>query len=1226
MSAFTSTNCNISDVNSVSIDNFTKFSSEQHRSIDLISNQYNIPFFTTYRESNIFSGIKWMNVKESTIDGFKIHYIYQNTPHKKDDNNDRYNLIFMPHFWNNDKSDFEFLSKGILQVYYLNDKGKIIQINMDEMNKYNESKIYSIHKTGVLDELVISDEQEIPETVKNLIFKKQRLYVTFKWFNENGNYWKNGDAYFYGIYDFADTNWTFDTNTGEPNYNNYVDVKNNPKISDDEICEEMQKFVKKMQVDKNALLGIKAKKPTSPKGNSTNGPSAGGGGPNTVFNFTGSSSASGGGQPSTGTNPKSKTSNLITVNVKYAFAPAGNPAINIEPALCKDSIFTENINTTNIDVGKQINEMAVKIKEVYKKFITQTNLMFQNVDDYMFYLKENNSNNYKWLPTENFVIIAGHIYYRTYGSFEPAEELYSKFSEITDGSTIFITHINGDNCLPKQSLSNFALQYVDNQTLYTRLVLFNKRFESIRKIRGDGNCYYASVMFGLFENIIADKITGKDRMEKLKNNIKNALNANNDVVITLLKYPQGGYINEPNNNPRPKHYDDFNQYINTLLTKDWKTAEDFETNYMQNNWLYETLVTIGKILVSLWFIENHSKDANGLKIGFAQYANATETWSNENYDNYNTNKSNIDDLAMSFCINYIMRWGENAEGTFVELNALGEKLHCDIKRVFNQRTAANVDMPDSIYTYSGADKNGSVTILLSPGHYDLLYERPKILPAGGGGSSAVISTDKDEIIKDVNNAISKSDYDTIIAVAKSIQSNPIKSDIDKHMNTLVGVDKLVNNICAYIYFNCTRTDFNIDEINIHNKINKFIFEKTKSGSGVDSNLLRKTLNNYETKFAGQLCNGLTIAKIGNDGIVANSYKNSDVYKILHNPSITIPTTGVSPNITIDVIAQSCDKFLNANSSAIYTANLTKFYNKKINWKNAILDARYEIIECDNRNTDMQLCFQGWLFENDEDNKISYPLIGIYGDADEIQIQNNSVGKNDLTISMFNTKFVQQNYKTETGAIGDANSAIVKITNICDFFAVCVDLNNLEQPRILLVYVHMVDPNYAMINIDEVFDKVKNVFNNYFTTALTYESNISRQNLPPPPPVAGTVTSNKKKASNAATGNAPDLYPPQPPVAGTAKPALTSTSTSTLIPTSITAPIFIQVKFKGIEIQGNVEIINSAAAGSPISLSNCITKLTSNPINASDEKTFVIELGPAEIEAMDALVADILNTP
>ncbi len=120
-------------------------------------------------------------------------------------------------------------------------------------------------------------------------------------------------------------------------------------------------------------------------------------------------------------------------------------------------------------------------------------------------------------------------------------------------------------------------------------------------------------------------------------------------------------------------------------------------------------------------------------------------------------------------------------------------------------------------------------------------------------------------------------------------------------------------------------------------------------------------------------------------------------------------------------------------------------------------------------------------------------------------------------------------------------------------------------------------------------------------------------MPPPPVVKNTVNPVLTHVSTSTTtGNAPNLYPPQPPLIA-----------STATPASITAPIFIQVKFKGIEIQGNVEILEPPPTSS-ISLSNCITKLTSTPIDASVEKTFFIKLDQPEIAAMDKLVAEILT--
>ena len=204
------------------------------------NDQYQIPFFSTYRESNSYSGTEWMTVKSSEIDGKTVHYINQKTPppKPKGDATDRYNWIFVPHLWNFYDGINPFVSKGVLDVYVLNKSNN--EFTKVDVNTYNTDKSYSVHDDGNDDSHVISDSVEIPDAVKDLIAKKERLYVNFKW--------NDKPETFCGIYDFQNTIWNWipvTDNAGNEDFDSssYVfDSTVVPTTNDDEICKAMEDF------------------------------------------------------------------------------------------------------------------------------------------------------------------------------------------------------------------------------------------------------------------------------------------------------------------------------------------------------------------------------------------------------------------------------------------------------------------------------------------------------------------------------------------------------------------------------------------------------------------------------------------------------------------------------------------------------------------------------------------------------------------------------------------------------------------------------------------------------------------------------------------------------------------------------------------------------------------------------------------------------------------------
>ena len=203
------------------------------------SKKFDVPFFTMYQLYTDYSGEKWMNVKYAEIGGTKIHYIKQNTPPKNTIINDygklnsSFDTIFMPHYWNK-TGLMPGNKKGDLQVYIENG-GSFVNLSNEEtinqtdetMENYNNTKSYIVH-----DDLLLSDSHKIPELLIEKILSHARLFLSFKW--------NDDDDIFYGIYDFADSKWKIESDAY--NHEMLTDVKS---MNEDEnkICEAMTDFL-----------------------------------------------------------------------------------------------------------------------------------------------------------------------------------------------------------------------------------------------------------------------------------------------------------------------------------------------------------------------------------------------------------------------------------------------------------------------------------------------------------------------------------------------------------------------------------------------------------------------------------------------------------------------------------------------------------------------------------------------------------------------------------------------------------------------------------------------------------------------------------------------------------------------------------------------------------------------------------------------------------------------
>ncbi len=147
----------------------------------------------------------------------------------------------------------------------------------------------------------------------------------------------------------------------------------------------------------------------------------------------------------------------------------------------------------------------------------------------------------------------------------------------------------------------------------------------------------------------------------------------------------------------------------------WRCAEDFEAEVVRNPRLDNILVLTCRVLLSRWALDNETRDCNGLSLRDSLV--------------FMANRPCADTL--DYCREYLMCWGECAEGPTVELGGLCEMLQCSsrivyVDRLSSQSSQSGSSQPDFGVSYECADGIGSVMLLLRPGHYDLLYSKTGI--------------------------------------------------------------------------------------------------------------------------------------------------------------------------------------------------------------------------------------------------------------------------------------------------------------------------------------------------------------------------------------------------------------------------------------------------------------------------------------------------------------------
>jgi hypothetical protein len=296
-------------------------------------------------------------------------------------------------------------------------------------------------------------------------------------------------------------------------------------------------------------------------------------------------------------------------------------------------------------------------------------------------------------------------------------ELFMTIHQIKSGMQFCIAQHHHANLEPILSIRAQSVKERHNLAVSNIILELETEYNGYRKIRGDGNCYYRAIIFGVLEDIVHKK--DYKRLNTLRRLLEKALSIKE--LGTLLA--QDAFSSE---SEFPVFYQNFTDDLLWLLGKidktweyfsgidmklngkveldnaGWQTREDFEDEVVRSDRLDRILVLVCRVLTSGWAILNQNRDCCGLPFMTA------------------VDSENIID----YCRLSTMRWSESAEGLPVQLGALSEALQCDIKIVTKHHGGRSEHEPFGIdNVYSGPNKTGRVVICFRPGHYDLLYAK-----------------------------------------------------------------------------------------------------------------------------------------------------------------------------------------------------------------------------------------------------------------------------------------------------------------------------------------------------------------------------------------------------------------------------------------------------------------------------------------------------------------------
>lgn len=264
---------------------------------------------------------------------------------------------------------------------------------------------------------------------------------------------------------------------------------------------------------------------------------------------------------------------------------------------------------------------------------------------------------------------------------------------------------NFDSIRPRSQLSHLCNSYhKTNEIMRNKISALSKAYCGWRPIRGDGNCYYRAVIYGVLENAVLSPSKGRRR------------HVFTELYSMFYSLEFDSYGDDNDEHARRCHGETL-EYLQAAA--DGKQAiswDRLEFEYLTDPHLDLSMIRCCRKLISDYIINNSDLDVNGITLADAILCTY----------------SDVSDLS-AYCKQYIDRMGVDAEGPVIDLGLLFQLFHTKGCTVYlDRREDVDVTMLSSAPVPSPSsspplDCWGQIYLLLRPGHYDLLYPNTHIL-------------------------------------------------------------------------------------------------------------------------------------------------------------------------------------------------------------------------------------------------------------------------------------------------------------------------------------------------------------------------------------------------------------------------------------------------------------------------------------------------------------------
>lgn len=275
-----------------------------------------------------------------------------------------------------------------------------------------------------------------------------------------------------------------------------------------------------------------------------------------------------------------------------------------------------------------------------------------------------------------------------------------------------------ENIGPTLRLSVLAARDEFNQSIKEKVHHLSDVYDSWRRIRGDGNCYYRSVIFGLLEQVVRSK--SKDGFKQLATAFIGLLpfveshTSKATAIAGFIRYLKDAHDGRACNDVLDLEADVLDEYLQ----------------------LDHNMILSSRLIVSKYLTEHGSDDFNGISLVDAILPFYSDVTSISEY-----------------CTNYVEMMGVDAEGPLVSegiLLSIFGAAGCTV--LLDRRSDVDLSVTITNISFRGNENSGNgsggvmrgrigfgtqsssgvgdklqpIHVLLRPGHFDLLYAKPSV--------------------------------------------------------------------------------------------------------------------------------------------------------------------------------------------------------------------------------------------------------------------------------------------------------------------------------------------------------------------------------------------------------------------------------------------------------------------------------------------------------------------